>query len=298
MPDTPATDVIGRVDALLKESRRRYPDALATAGRLRESQHGRQLSWPSWCWPPMAGFHAYLTGKGVFPALELGRVTALTLWRLGRGVYVPDTEVADNAAGTLHATTSGGAAAWDRAVLLRVQDWARLPEWCCYLSFPSGFERREDVDAVLAPAGVFVHLEHDHNTGRPELRLLLDIDGTWDNLIPIPVYLDRPTLGAALADAGAVTQAVQAGHIGADVRSLAGPTRTDAVSGLIAWNVLPLALSLIDPDARFAGPTSPGTVPAPAQRHAGGLWKPAPATTQWNITYRSPGPHLKLVPTM
>lgn len=292
-----ATDVIGRVDALLKESRRRYPDALAMAGRLREAQDGQQLSWPSWCWLPMAAFHAYLVGRNVFPALELGRVTALTLWRLGRGVYVPDTEVADYAASTLHATTTSGATAWDRAKLPPVQDWARLPEWCCYLSFPSGFEHREDVDAVFAPAGVFAHLEHDHNTGRPELRLLLDIDGSWDNLIPIPIYLDRPTLGAALADAGAVTQAVQAGHTGADVRSLTGPTHADAMRGLIAWNVLPLVLSLIDPDARFIDPSTPRTGPAPAQRHASGVWKPAPATTRWDITYRSPGPHLRLVTT-
>jgi hypothetical protein len=85
---------------------------------------------------------------------------------------------------------------------------------------------------------VFVHLERDANTGRPELRLLVDVNGTWNRLLPIPAYLNRPDLGSALADMG---KAARAGIHGADVRTPTQPTDLEAIPGLVAWNALPLA---------------------------------------------------------
>jgi hypothetical protein len=282
---------------LLKDFRQRYPDAVAAASRLIDRAQAAGEIWPDWCWLPMAGFHAYVTERAVAPAMEIPRVSALTTWRLGRGVYLPDEEVAGYAAGTLRELTAEGAADWEQAVMPDTAAWAALPEWCCYIAFPPGIIRPEVTGilaGVLAPAGVFVHLEHDVNTGRPELRLLLDQDGTWDGLIPIPVYLDRPTLGAAMADTGAVERSVLAGVAGADVRSLSGPNPLDSMRGLAAWNVLPLILSLIDPDARYIDPALPGDAPAAAQQRSDGLWRPASRTRTWQVTYRTPGPHLRL----
>lgn len=55
-------------------------------------------------------------------------------------------------------------------------------------------------------AGLWMHLEHDLNTGRPELRILVDPGtGGLDGLVPIPIYLDRPSVTEALADAKATT---------------------------------------------------------------------------------------------
>lgn len=64
---------------------------------------------------------------------------------------------------------------------------------------------------------MYVHQEHDHHTGHPELRLLLATDGTWDGLLSTLVCLNRPTPGAAIADTSAVddtaaTDATGVGH--------------------------------------------------------------------------------------
>lgn len=167
-----------QVDGLLRESRRRYPDALAVCGQLLDSSRSDGVTWADWCWLPMAAVHAYLTSRSVNPGEELGRVSALTEWRLGRGVYLPELDVADEAVRELRSPDRVEATSWNRAVLPPLQAWTQLPEWCCYLSWPEGFTAPVAFDPAFSPMGVFVHLEHDANTGRPELRLLLNTDGT------------------------------------------------------------------------------------------------------------------------
>ncbi|ATY17022.1 hypothetical protein CU254_41280 (plasmid) [Amycolatopsis sp. AA4] len=139
---------------------------------------------------------------------------------------------------------------------------------------------------------MFVHLEHDYNTGRPELRLLIDHDGTWEGLEPMPVYLDRPNLGA-VGDATANALAGARGAVGADLRALAKPEGPLALPGLSAWTVLPLALALIDPAARHIDRDAPADRPRPAERGRRG-WAPASATRTWTITYDT-RPTLRLV---
>ncbi|WP_157528727.1 hypothetical protein [Nocardia sp. NRRL S-836] len=60
-----------------------------------------------------------------------------------------------------------------------MKNWTRrLPEWCCYLTLPPKLADLDTPDDVFRPRGIYVHLESNANTGRPELRLLLDTDGT------------------------------------------------------------------------------------------------------------------------
>ncbi|MEU3118557.1 hypothetical protein [Micromonospora chalcea] len=64
-----------------------------------------------------------------------------------------------------------------------VDDQAELPRWCIYVAEADG-------DCVLG--GVWMHLEHDTNTGRPELRVLLDTNPEMGlaGLLAIPLHLD------------------------------------------------------------------------------------------------------------
>lgn len=132
------------------------------------------------------------------------------------------------------------------------------------------------------------------NTGRPELRLLLDTNGTWNGLIPIPIYLDRRNLGAAMVDMAAVARVTAQGAVGADLRAIAPIDVETNIGGLLAWNILPLVLTLIDSNSQFVDPTKPGDGPTPAERQDKG-WKPAPSTRVWTVTYRTPGPRLRIL---
>jgi len=282
---------VERVDQLLREFRRRHPDALAECGRWTEERS--RVDWSDWCWLPMAAVHAYLSASGPYHPADLGRVTALTQWRLSRGVYEVDPAVVDLAVTELW-TTAGGPDQWMHATVPPLRVWTGLREWCSYVAWPADATIAGLTIGVMpAPVGVFVHLEHDMNTGRPEVRLLVDTDGTWDGLYPAAIYPDRPTLGAALADQQANTLASLAGAVGADVRSLTGPSDLTAQLGLVAWLVLPLALTLIDPAVRLRNPASLDP-PCRAERR-GPLWRPATSTTTWTITYDS-RPTLRLVP--
>ncbi len=274
---------VTRVDALLAEFRRGYPDALAVCGGLVERRGEPGLDWPDWCWLPMAGTVAYLTSHGVQNERlgpDIGRVAALTQWRLGRGVYRIDPEVAGASAGALWHSAGGGAAQWQQALLPPVDTWTRLPEWCCYVELPA--QEYDRLGGAFRFLGSFVHLEFDTHSGRPELRLVLDTDGTWEGLLPIPVYLDRPTLGAAINDMSANADAAATGLIGANVRSVQAASDGTQLKGLAAWMVLPLVLSLVDPAVRIVGDVGPPAI------SRGGRWLPAPSTRLCQVSYRSP----------
>ncbi|KAA1250685.1 hypothetical protein F0Q45_08300 [Mycobacterium simiae] len=276
------------VDALLQQFRHRYPDALAVCAEMVNRRGNDGLDWPHWCWLPMAGTLAYLTAGQANPG-DVARVAALTQWRLTRGLYLLDEAVADTAVSELW-EAAGGPDNWHHAILPPLDRWTHLPQQCCYVAWPPAVVPSAPLPTLK---GVFIHLESDANSGRPELRLLVDTDSCWDGLVPIPVYLDRPNLGAAMADAGAAASAAYRGVTGADVRSLSGPSVIMAMAGLTAWLVMPLALALIDPHANYVNIDQPGQAPTPATRRDK-HWLPAPRTTAWLITYDK-RPQLRLV---
>lgn len=287
-------DAVTRVDRLLKQVRMSYPKALRAVGDLRAGALAGGYDWPDWCWTPMGAFHA-LAGTRPNAAMEIGRTAALVQWELGRGVFVPDEAVVEYAYNTLREFAIAGAVDWHRAVLPPVEVWARLPQPCCYLVVPSELTGLDLPVDVLRPVGVFFHLEHDMNIGRPELRLLLDTDGTWEGLAPVPVYLDRPNLGRAIVDMGAMTDAVAAGAGGVDLRSASAPDAVSQLRGLAVWMVLPFVLALVDPDAAVRDPALPGDAPSAPGQDRQGRWRAASRTRVWELTYRTPGPHLRLV---
>lgn len=162
----------------------RYPGGWSKAGDLvRERGTGGIPDWPSWCFLPMAGSYAVVSAElGVsriaLPYIDdVARHAALAAWRVTQGIYRFDPAVFE----AVRDTPVAGDIPHD--VLYR------LPEWCVYIETP------EMIAGDQRLHGAFVHLEHDANTGRPELRLLLDLD---TELLPVPLHLGPWSLEESL----------------------------------------------------------------------------------------------------
>jgi hypothetical protein len=140
-------------------------------------------NWPKWCFLPMAGFYAIIckaTGNESLPPhliSDVSKLAAICTWRYSQGVYRFDSDVFD----ALWTTKLSGYLPAD--VLLR------LPEWSIYVETP---DKKVDESILF---GFWVHLEHDANNKRKELRFVLDTD---EMLIPIPVHIGSWPLEQAL----------------------------------------------------------------------------------------------------
>lgn len=121
---------------------------------------------------PLAGAYAIVSAGGDVPedrSADVATVGALAAWRVTKGIYSFDSTVLD---ALWHTPVTGD---------IPVEVLERLPEWCCYIPLPP---RQILYDTCR---GFFVHLEHDVNTGRRELRLLLDYEPL--RLVGIPLHL-------------------------------------------------------------------------------------------------------------
>jgi len=168
-----ATNQVSRPLGHLHIASKLYPQAWSQVERLR-SGRGRDLpKWPAWCFLPLAGWYAIVSGGGdnrVPPdrGMDIGRLAAVGTWRYSQGIYRFDPDVFD----ALWTTPMTGDIPAD--VLLR------LPQWCIYVETPG----RQFSDAPLH--GFFAHLEWDAGDQRHELRLLLDSEQI---LLPVPLHL-------------------------------------------------------------------------------------------------------------
>jgi len=121
------------------------------------------------------------TGLSGLTGHEIATMAALYAWRFCRSTYMVEPALLDRLLTQVPDTYT-------------LEDFVGLPEWCVYMPADEG--------------GLWMHLEWDANTGRPELRLLID---QHDWVLPIPVYLDRPTVTEAVADMRATALASMAG---------------------------------------------------------------------------------------
>lgn len=155
---------LARITALFPKFWKRYDEFRA--------DRARAGNWPQWCYCPLAGAYAVVSGGGsnrVSPdrAHLVGELGALAAWRPTKGIYRFDADLAAALAST----------PLDRELPADVL--LHLPEWCVW------------IDPVAGMPGFFAFLEHDAGDGRCELRLLLD-DG--DSLTQVIVHLGRGTL--------------------------------------------------------------------------------------------------------
>jgi hypothetical protein len=144
--------------------------------------------WPDWCWVPMAGGYAVVSGGGpnrvpVEKVPDIALVTAVATWRETQGIYRFDPDVLD--------------ALWETPVSgdLPTEVLERLPEWCVYVETP---EREIGGTRI---AGFYAHLESDSNSGRRELRLLVDLESGDPVAVPLHLGGDlRQAIDAMIAE--------------------------------------------------------------------------------------------------
>lgn len=157
-----------------------YPGAWETAETFRADKGDPDFDWPDWCYLPLAGAYAIVSGGGrigLDRAADVSRLGAMIAWRMTQGIYRFDPAVYD----AVRDTPVTGDIPADALM--------HMPEWCIYVETPD----MQASDHALH--GFFAHLEHDMNDGRTELRLLLDTDG---GLVPVPVHLGVWSLSESL----------------------------------------------------------------------------------------------------
>lgn len=223
--DRAVREAFAHAESLEREVLRRWPGAWQVLDELRDRPG---LDWPrDWCLLPMAATATWLRDAGpVFPPPPVAAVHALYLWRFSRSVW-----------------------RFNRHLMARLLDQvpdaapdagrlSGLPEWCVYVT---------DAHPEWPGSGLWIHLEHDFDTGRPELRLLLDPGGGLDDMTAVPVYLDRDTVTEALADYRATAianaarpwQDVRGGELDASVADFAD--KVDAYVGIAGYLARPEA---------------------------------------------------------
>lgn len=246
-----------------------YPDAWRSVDEFRADRgKGGLPDWPDWCFLPLAAAYAIVSADAQAQKLSLklagdvGRLGALAAWRVTQGIYRFDPAVYD----AVRDTPLGRDLPCD--VLYH------LPEWCVYVETP-GLSW-----AGLPLHGVFAHLEWDANTGRAELRLLLDGEGA---LQPLPLHLGAWPLAEALermrleADRVLVASGDLAGTAMADSLAPALPTIEPIVSLLL---FLCSQASEIGTDQHRPGNPQP--------KRVRGLWRlfPADRVSTWEVGVR------------
>ena len=240
-----------------------YPDAWKIADEFRADRSGPH-DWPGWCYLPVGGWYAIVSGGADSVPLDLigdvGRLAALGAWRATQGIYRFDPALYS----AIIDTPVDGDLPHD--ILYR------LPEWCVYIETP-------DMTWFDVPLhGFFAHLEHDANTGRPEVRLLLE---TAHDLTPIPLHLGPWSLSESIARM----------HDVASIHSMStglGPMPAGA-TGVLRTSVEPLIsllLYLCSKNAEIGDGTRLPAYPAPTRTKKGWRMFPPDKPTTWNVGVR------------
>lgn len=144
---------------------------------------GKDLpDWPVWCFCPIAASYAIVSrGKNTNPLMlemiDVSVLAALAAWRPTQSIYRFDPEMLSSLIDTPSGTPIPSTVLYS------------LPEWCLYVEMQVQFGNN-------TVNGFFVHLEYDVNTGRSEVRFLIDIDS---ELIPMILHLsDKTTVAEGL----------------------------------------------------------------------------------------------------
>ncbi|MCP4635931.1 MAG: hypothetical protein GY848_05600 [Methyloversatilis sp.] len=241
-----------------------YPQAWRLADEFR-ADRGRGLpDWPAWCYLPLSASYAIVSANlgvdrlSVQHVGDVARLGALAAWRVTQGIYRFDPALY---AAIVDTPVSGDV---PHDVLYR------LPEWCVYVETP-GLAWN---DGQLF--GFFAHLEYDVNTGRPELRLLLDADTA---LVPVPLHLGPWSLAESISRAVDVAR-VQATVVGGMPAGVPQVLR-EWVEPLVS-----LLLYLCSQNAEIGDGRRQPANPEPKRTKSGWRLFPPDRPTTWDVGVR------------
>ncbi len=165
-----------RPEQQLIATTRSYPTLNKTIDDFRQSKGKDLPNWASFCFMPMAGWYAitcqmlgkYQLALDYMPIMQ--QIAAVGTWQFSKGIYQFDD------------------ALYQALITSKIEGKIpsdvlhRLPEWCMYVETPSlNFMKN-------LTYGFYAWLEHDMNTNRHELRLLIDCEY---KLISVPLHLDE-----------------------------------------------------------------------------------------------------------
>lgn len=164
---------------ILNEFSNRYPGCWKALEGFRAEKGYDLPDWPDWCFVPVAGSYAVISGGGMnrvpvelMPDVAL--MHNLAAWRLSQGIYRFDPDIYREITET---SIKGD---------LPVDLFLHLPEWGVYIELQDN-----------GPAGVFVALEQDQCDGHAEVRLVFSNED--QTTVFIPVHLYRESLESCLA---------------------------------------------------------------------------------------------------
>lgn len=248
-----------------------YPSAWKQADSFRADRGVDGLpDWPDWCYLPMSAWYAIVSADAGVERLgpqhvslvgDVARLAALGAWRCTQGIYRFDPALYN----AVCETPVNGDLPHD--VLYR------LPEWCVYMETP-------ELQWLNSPLhGVFAHMEWDVNSGRPELRLLMDADA---QLAPLPLHLGAWSLAESISrmlDEAAV-QAIAAGF------AVDGHAEAVKVLRHQVEPVVSLLLYLCAQASEIGDGVAKPANPAPKRTKAGLRMFPADRPTTWDVGVR------------
>lgn len=248
---------------------REHPGAWSVAAEMRAGRGVGFPDWPDWCYLPMGGWDAILRESGRLTPQALVALSALGAWRMTQGVYRFDP--------TLYEALVSTPLAGD----LPCESLYRLPEWCVYLETPGLLLPGLTEGSGLPVEGAWAHLEHDANTGRPELRFALDV-GDGRDLVPLALHLGAWPLQEAVERmlGEAQRQGLAAGLQAPPLGGAAGVIRS------VTQPLLSLLLYLCVDEPDLGGERRP-TNPVPVKtRRRGPKLIPASSPTTWDVGVR------------
>lgn len=168
-----------------------FPGCWGALDAAREDPRGQER-WPAWCILPTAEVDRVLSAEDDLPddvvTVMVPQVAGMYAWRQARTVYRVPPQVATAFMDAAQALED------ERAESLSLAAFSHLAGPGAYIAWPG------------KPAklyGSFVHLDWEPATGRPQLRLLLDLDrfGPVEAMVAVRLFLDHPSLAEALHEA-------------------------------------------------------------------------------------------------
>ncbi len=250
-------------------------------------QRGVSLpAWPDWCFLPLHGAYAIVSGGGsrVVPLERMhhvGILGALAAWRVTQGVYRFDPALYSELIDTPLPPEL------PRAPLYR------LPEWCVYVETPDTHIDMRDGAQPRRLYGVWAHLDWNeptpHDESGDELRLVLDMARTpedalspFHGCIPLPLILGDGTITDAL------NRVVASGAARARALGIDPPADDSVVAGVARqlWPIISLLLYLCADDCDFGADGARPTNPAPRKTQRGWRAFPPDQARTWNVGTR------------